>query len=83
MIIRVDGYPDIDTERDLTPAEKHIIQKLFGWKDLVNSVEEFEEKVSLCFVQGWNSSGTVRQSNLVRRIVKQLEGELKQRLQSR
>ena len=44
MIIHIDNNTDIDTDRDLNSAERHILQKLFGWKTMVHSLAEFRRK---------------------------------------
>lgn len=82
MIIKIDNNLKIDTDRDLTAAERHILQKLFGWKILVDSVEQFREKKKLALKQGWNNSGPVRESKALSTVINQLENELITRLRN-
>ena len=83
MIIKIDGNADVDTERDLTAAERHILQKLFGWRDLVNSVKDFRTKVDQCLKTGWNSSGPIKPGSALQRVILQMENELYKRAQKR
>ena len=80
MIIHIDENTEIDTDRDLSSAERHIVQKLFGWKSMVGSVAEFHEKKKSALQAGWNNSGPVRESRALGLIVVKLEKELRARL---
>ncbi len=66
----------VDTERDLSPAEKHVLQKLFGWKGLVSTVEQFREKTGQCLTAGWNNEGPVRPGEPLKRVIEMLEKEI-------
>ena len=44
MIITIWNGQSFDTEKDLTAAERLILQKLFAWKSMVNTLEEFKKK---------------------------------------
>ncbi|TKB24813.1 hypothetical protein FCL47_16350 [Desulfopila sp. IMCC35006] len=80
MLIPIDNNPDIDTDRDLSSAERHIVQKLFGWKTMVHSVAEFRQKKESALVMGWNNSGPIRESRALALVAKQLEKEIVHRL---
>lgn len=80
MIIPIDNGRDIDTDRDLSSEERHVVQKLFGWKSLVHSVTEFQKKKQSALFVGWNNSGPIRESRAMTSIVQQLEKELILRL---
>ena len=82
MIIKIDGRPDVDTDRDLTAAERHVLQKLFGWKDLVSSVDEFRRRKKESLAAGWNNSGPIPEREPLALAAKQLEKDLLQRLDS-
>lgn len=82
MIIEIDGDITIDTDIDLTAAERHIVQKLFGWKSMVTSVVQFQEKKESALRVGWNNSGPVRESQALALIAQQLEKELRHRLRN-
>lgn len=80
MIIQVANNTEIDTDRDLSAEERHVLQKLFGWKTMVDSVAEFRRKKELALSVGWNNSGPVRESRALALVVEQLEKELCLRL---
>lgn len=82
MLIPIDNNLDIDTDRDLSAAERHIVQKLFGWKTMVASVAEFRRKKESSLVKGWNNSGPIRESKALALVAGQLERELRLRLKS-
>ena len=82
MLIPIDNNPDIDTDRDLSSAERHILQKLFGWKTMVNSVAEFRQKKEAALNMGWNNSGPVRESEALGLVIQQLEKDLILRLKN-
>lgn len=83
MIIHLADNSEIDTERDLRSAEKHILQKLLCYKCFVGSVAEFRQKKETAFRVGWNDSGPVRESAAMARIAERLEAELLLRLEHR
>ena len=79
MIIQT-AKKDIDTDRDLSPEERHIVQKLFCWRAIVDSIEEFREQTRLALQKGWNNSGPVRESTHLKWVIQQLEQEIRHRL---
>jgi len=81
MIFHIDNQVEIDTDRDLTSAERHVVQKLLGWKDLVSSVEEFRKKKQSALSVGWNNSGPLAESEAMALLTRHLEKELRLRLQ--
>ena len=83
MIIPLADNSEIDTERDLNSAEKHILQKLLCYKVFVGSVAEFRQKKEIAFRVGWNDSGPIRESDIMARVADQLESELHLRLQAK
>jgi len=80
MIIRLADNSEIDTDRDLSSAERHILQKLLCYKFYVGSVEEFRQKKERAFRVGWSDSGPVRETPVMARVAEQLEAELLRRL---
>ena len=80
MIIRPDDNTTIDTDRDLGPEERHILQKLLCYVHFVGSIEEFREKKEKAFRTGWDNSGPVRESPLMAGIGNYLERELAKKL---
>jgi len=69
-----------DTEKDLSAPERHILQKLVIWKSMAKSVQQFREKKEEAFRRGWNNSGPVSESKVMKFIIVDLEEKLRQRL---
>lgn len=82
MIIRTDSGQAIDTA-DLSPEERHVIQKLLAWMTLVDSVDQFRQKKQQALAAGWNDSGPVGETRAVSLIFRQLEKQVRQRLKDR
>lgn len=80
MLIPIDNGKTIDTERDLTPEERHVLQKLFAWKEFAKSIGEFREKKERALQVGWNNSGPVRISHNLQMIISDLEKQVVRRL---
>jgi hypothetical protein len=70
----------IDTVKDLSAPERHILQKLLLWKDLAASVVEFRGKKEQALLDGWNNSGPIQESRTLSSIVRDLEENVAQRL---
>ena len=69
-----------DTDKDLTAAERHILQKLFLWKSMVGSLEEFRDKTHRALKVGWNDSGPVSATRPLKMIIEDLERQVVSRL---
>ena len=82
MIFVTTEGKSIDTETDLTSAERHILQKLFFWEALASSPEEFRKKTDEALLKGWNNSGPIEESAAFRSIIGELERRLSRRLAS-
>jgi len=82
MIIKIDNSPDIDTDRDCNSEERHILQKLVGWKTMVDSVAQFRQKKESALSVGWNNSGPVRETPTLKLVTKQMEKEILLRLRN-
>ena len=82
MLIHIDNKTEIDTDRDLSAEERHVLQKLFGWKTLVDSVAQFQQKKKSALFVGWNNSGPIRESRALALVIQQLEKELRLRLKN-
>jgi hypothetical protein len=80
MILTLRTGQAFDTERDLTAPERHILQKLFLWKSMASSVEEFRGKKEEAFRKGWNLSGPIQESDAMRAITGDLEEKVALRL---
>jgi hypothetical protein len=81
MILTLGNGQSFDTETDLTAQERHVLQKLFLWKSMASSVEEFRKKKQEALDKGWNQSGPNRESDALRAIVVDLEKKVVLRLQ--
>ena len=82
MIIKLQNGASIDTEKDLGPEERHILQKLFAWASLVDSLAHFREIKKKALIDGWNNSGPVRESRALSLVANQLESRIRDRLKS-
>jgi hypothetical protein len=80
MILTLRTGQSFDTEKDLSAPERHILQKLFLWKSMASSVEEFRGKKEDAFRKGWNHSGPIRESDAMRAITEDLEEKVTLRL---
>lgn len=80
MIIKTSSGRSFDTDRDLTAAERHIVQKLFAWESLVTSREQFMQKKTDALLRGWEDSGPVTESTALKSIIDDLEKKVVDRL---
>jgi hypothetical protein len=80
MILTLGNGQSFDTETDLTATERHVLQKLFLWKSMASSVEEFRRKKEEAMQKGWNRSGPIRESDAMRVITGDLEEKVALRL---
>ena len=83
MIITTSGGRTFDTEKDLTAPERHVLQKLFAWQDMADSVEQFREKKEEALQKGWNNSGPIRASVDLKLIAKYMENKAIDRLKKK
>ena len=80
MILTLGNGQSFDTETDLNAPERHILQKLFFWKSMASSVEEFRGKKTEALQKGWNQSGPIGESAAMRAITRDLEEKVILRL---
>ncbi len=80
MIITTSGGRAFDTQKDLTAPERHVLQKLFAWQDMADSVEQFREKKEEALQKGWNNSGPIKASIALKLIAKHMENKVNDRL---
>ncbi len=80
MIITTSGGRAFDTQKDLTAPERHVLQKLFAWQDMADSVEQFREKKEEALQKGWNNSGPIKASIALKLIAKHMENTVNDRL---
>ncbi len=80
MIIETAGGKHFDTDRDLTAPERHILQKLFAWETMAESIAQFREKKTKALNDGWNGSGPVTAGPALKVILKDMEKKVAARL---
>ncbi len=79
MIIQCKNGEKVETAR-LTPAERHVIQKLMAWQSLAQSLTFFREKTAAALAAGWNNTGPVIRTRSMDLVIESLESELNLRL---
>ena len=80
MILTTRTGQSFDTETDLTAQERHVLQKLFLWKSMARSVDEFRKKKEEALQKGWNNSGPIRETEAMKVISQDLEHKVTLRL---
>lgn len=80
MIITTWNGKSLDTDRDLSAPERHIVQKLFAWESLVTSLEQFRRKKQEALLNGWNNSGPIQEGVALKAIIQSLEKKVAARL---
>jgi len=80
MILTLGNGQSFDTETDLTAVERHVLQKLFLWKSMASSVEEFRKKKEEALQKGWNQSGAIAETDAMKAIARDLEEKVILRL---
>ena len=83
MVITTSGNRAFDTQKDLTAPERHVLQKLFAWQDMADSVEQFREKREEALQKGWNNSGPIKASIALKLIAKHMESKVVDRLKKK
>ena len=83
MIITTSGGRSFDTQKDLIAPERHVLQKLFAWQDMADSVEQFREKKEEALQKGWNNSGPITASIALKIIIKHMENKVTDRLKKK
>jgi len=80
MIFQINEAKKLDTDRDFSPAERHVLQKLLCYKMYVGSIEEFRQKKKLALKKGWNDTGPVAETPNLALVAEQMEREILLRL---
>jgi len=80
MIITTRGGRSYNTETDLNAPERHILQKLFIWESMASSIEVFRQKKEEALLKGWNNSGPIREREILKSIIADLEERIILRL---
>lgn len=82
MIITTAKGKSFDTDRDLSAPERHILQKLFAWESMAESIEYFRNKKKEALLKGWNNSGPIQESYALKEIIRYLEMKVSNRLKN-
>ena len=82
MIINIYDGTSIDTVKDFGSEERHIVQKLFAWETMVESVAQFRELKKKALADGWNNYGPVRESRALSLVANDLEIRIRRRLKN-
>ena len=82
MIYTTQSGKSFDLEKDFSSPERHILQKLFIWKDMAASVEEFRLKKQEALGKGWSDSGPVPESRNLQSITRDFEAQVALRIRS-
>ena len=80
MIITTRSGRSYNTETELNAPERHILQKLFIWESLASSLEVFKQKKEEALLKGWNNSGPIREREILKSIIADLEERIILRL---
>jgi hypothetical protein len=80
MIIIIANGQSFDTDKDLSGAERHVLQKLLIWRDLAKSLAEFREQQERALKAGWADTGPVTGGRAFRLILADLDHQVAARL---
>jgi hypothetical protein len=80
MIITTRSGRSYNTETELNAPERHILQKLFIWESMASSLEVFRQKKEEALLKGWNNSGPIREREILKSIIADLEERIILRL---
>jgi hypothetical protein len=80
MIYTTQSGAVFDTEKDFSSPERHVLQKLFLWKELAVNVEEFRIKKREALLKGWGDSGPIQETRAMQNLTRDLEKEVARRL---
>ena len=76
MIYTTQRGQAFDLEKDFSSPERHILQKLFLWKDMAASVEEFRLKKQEALQKGWGDSGPIQASRNLESLTRDFEEQI-------
>jgi hypothetical protein len=80
MIYTTEKGETFDLEKDFSSPERHILQKLFLWQDMAESLEVFRQKKAAALAAGWNNSGPIKESPALKCVTDDLERKVALRL---
>ena len=82
MIYTTQRGQSFDLEKDFSSPERHILQKLFIWKDMAASVEEFRLKKQEALRKGWGDSGPIHASRNLESITQDFAEQVALRIRA-
>jgi hypothetical protein len=82
MIYTTQRGESFDLEKDFSSPERHILQKLFIWKDMAASVDEFRMKQQEALRKGWGDSGPIQASRNLESITRDFETQVTLRIRA-
>ena len=82
MLYTTQSGESFDLEKDFSSPERHILQKLFIWKDMAVSVEEFRMKKRQALAKGWGDSGPIQASRNLDSITRDFEAQVALRIRT-
>ncbi len=80
MLYTTEKGETFDLEKDFSSPERHILQKLFLWQEMAESVEVFRHKKAQALEAGWNNSGPLKEGPALTSITQDLERKVALRL---
>ena len=82
MIYTTQRGESFDLEKDFSSPERHVLQKLFFWKDMAASVEEFRLKKQEALRRGWGDSGPIQESGNLQRLTRDFAEQVARRVRA-
>jgi hypothetical protein len=82
MIYTTQRGESFDLEKDFSSPERHVLQKLFFWKDMAASVEAFRLKQQEALRKGWGDSGPIQASRNLQSITRDFEEQVANRVRA-
>jgi len=82
MLYTTQRGESFDLEKDFSSPERHILQKLFIWKDMAVSVDEFRLKKQEALRKGWGDSGPIQASRNLQSLTRDFEDQVAMRIRA-
>ena len=82
MIYTTQRGESFDLEKDFSSPERYILQKLFIWKDMAVSVDEFRLKKQEALRKGWGDSGSIQASHNLESLTRDFEEQVGMRIRA-
>jgi hypothetical protein len=66
----------VDTDQELSPPERHVLQKLMAWQQLGLPLADYASRRAKALQQGWDGRGPVTESPALRAVADDLAARL-------